>query len=382
MPTKTLPILSALTAIGMVLSACTTTDHDSSASDPEVAETVDSPPTQAPQVTSDVRSTSTTASEDKLEPASPGDPFSVNQGLSRTLNIGAVYEVAKGDTWGNDFAPSDLAGIAAQGFTAVRVPIKWSDWTAPTPPFGIDEAIFEQIDAVVEEALNNGLSIVLDVHHYEELDADPEGEADRFLAIWGQIAVRYQDEPSSVVFELSNEPHDQFSGPILNDLLAEAVPIIRRSNPSRTIMVGPDQWYSPLQLDTFELPDDDNLIVTMHYYEPFPFTHQGASWVDDSDTWTGTTFADPQDRLVIEEEFALVADWADQNQVPIFVGEFGALDGANREDRLAWTRFVRDRSEQYGFSWAYWDWATPGFGLYSHATGEWDTGLLDALLEP
>ncbi len=317
----------------------------------------------------------------EAETDSRTDPFVVNQGLARTLNIGAVYEVAKGETWANDFAPEDLDDIAAQGFTAVRIPIKWSDWTAPIPILTIDPVIFEQIDAVVERALLNDLSVIIDVHHYEALDANPEAEAERFLAIWFQIAEHYQDMPASVVFEVSNEPHDQFSGPVLNALLDHVVPIIRQSNPDRTIMIGPDQWYSPLRLGELDLPDDDNLIVTVHYYEPFPFTHQGASWVEGSDAWVGTGFADPDDRKLIEEEFVAVAEWADQNNVPIFVGEFGALDGAEREDRLAWTRFVREQSERYEFSWAYWDWATPGFGLYSHASGKWDSEMLDALLD-
>ncbi len=218
------------------------------------------PPTSKPQ-TSQIASV-TTETVQGLKT----DPFLVNLGLSRTLNIGAVYEVAKDETWANDFAPEDLDDIATQGFTAVRIPIRWSDWTGPEPTFSIDLTIFQEIDAVVERALENDLSVIIDVHHFEELDANPDTEAERFLAMWFQIAEHYQDMPPSVVFEVSNEPHDRFSGQVLNDLLAQAVEVIRRSNPDRTIMVGPDQWYSPLRLDTLDLPDDDNLIVTVHYY--------------------------------------------------------------------------------------------------------------------
>lgn len=325
--------------------------------------------------------TSELVSTTRVEDSPETDPFTVNQGLARTLNIGAVFEVARGETWANDFAPEDLDDVVAQGFTAVRIPIKWSDWAGQSPPFSIDPVIYEQIDAVVERALRNDLSVVIDVHHYEELDADPEGEAERFLAIWFQIAEHYQNMSNSVVFEISNEPHDQFSGDALNNLLADAVTVVRQSNPDRTIMIGPDQWYSPLRLDELELPDDDNLIVTVHQYEPFPFTHQGASWVEGSDAWIGTRFNDPADRQLLEEEFVVVAEWAAENNVPIFVGEFGALDGAERQDRLDWTRFVRQQSELHDFSWAYWDWASPGFGLYSHESGKWDTELLGALLD-
>ncbi len=379
--------LPALTSLLILVGACTASADEPGGVGQEAADSIAPESTESTTTASVVGSgeVQTTAPEvvstSKVEASLETDPFIVNQGLARTLNIGAVYEVAKGETWANDFAPEDLDEIAAQGFTAVRIPIKWSDWTAPVPILTIDPEIFEQIDAVVDRALLNDLSVVIDVHHFEELDANPEAEAERFLAIWFQIAEHYQDMPLSVVFEVSNEPHDQFSGPVLNALLDHVVPIIRQSNPDRTIMIGPDQWYSPLQLDDLVLPDDDNLIVTVHYYEPFPFTHQGASWVEGSDAWVGTGFSDPEDRELIEAEFALVAEWADQNNVPIFVGEFGALDGAEREDRLAWTLFVREQSERYEFSWAYWDWATPGFGVYSHASGKWDIEMLDALLD-
>ncbi len=375
--------LLALVAITFLAGACTATRDDSTSGEQLAAEAIASDPTTTEPLasTSDTRPPTTKSSVTTEEQSvQKTDPFMVNQGLARTLNIGAVYEVARGETWGNDFAPQDLDDIAAQGFTAVRIPIKWSDWAEPAPTFSIDEAIYQEIDAVIDRALENDLSVIIDVHHYEELDANPEAEAERFLAIWFQIAEHYQDTPPSVVFEVSNEPHDQFSGDVLNALLDQVVPIIRQSNPDRTIMIGPDQWYSPLQLIDLELPDDDNLIVTVHYYEPFPFTHQGASWVDGSDAWIGTRFREPEDHVVIEEEFILVAEWAAENNVPVFVGEFGALDRAAQQDRLAWTRFVRQQSEQYEFSWAYWDWATPGFGLYGHASGKWDEEMLEALM--
>ena len=310
------------------------------------------------------------------------DPFVVNQGLARTLNLGAVFEVGRGETWGNDFEPADLDSIAAAGFSAVRVPIRWSDWASRESPFIIEAELFDQIDAVVDRAATNQLHVIIDVHHYEELDANPTKEAERFLSLWGQIADHYQEAPASVVFELANEPHDAFSGAELNNILAEAVDVIRGTNPNRTIMIGPDQWYSPLRLPMLELPDDDNLIVTVHYYEPFPFTHQGAVWVDGADQWLGTPFIEPDDRLLIEAEFAAVAEWAQAANRPVFIGEFGSLDGADKSDRLAWTSLVRQQSEAYGFAWAYWDWATPGFGIYSHELGEWDQELLEALLGP
>lgn len=313
-----------------------------------------------------------------------GDPWSANDRLAKTLNIGAVYEVGRYETWALEFDLDHLDAIASQGFTAIRLPVRWADWASEVPPYDIEEAFFDEIDLVLGRALANDLAVVLDVHHYEALDTNPEGERERFLGLWAQIADRYRELPNSVVFELTNEPHDQLGGDLLNEILSDAVEVIRSSNPDRTLMIGPGGWYSPLELDSLVVPDR-NIIVSVHYYEPFPFTHQGAVWVEGSSEWLGTPFDEAQDRQPIEREFGNVAAWATDNDLPIFVGEFGSLAEADATDREAWTTFIREQSEQHGFSWGYWDWASPGFGLYEMTPGDphggtWNEALLAALL--
>jgi hypothetical protein len=102
-----------------------------------------------------------------------------------------------------------------------------------------------------------------------------------------------------VYFELLNEPHGRFNDnpELWNDLLAKALRVVRESNPSRAVIVGPVGWNALWRLPELRLPADRHLIVTVHYYEPFAFTHQGAEWVSPSPptgvTWTPTqgTFA-------------------------------------------------------------------------------------------
>lgn len=308
--------------------------------------------------------------------------WEANQLLARTINLGGVYEVERSETWAIPFELEDLDSIANHGFTAVRLPILWTDWAEDQAPYTLEPEILVTIDAVVERALARNLAVIVDLHYYPELNADPQAHADRFVGIWAQLADHYQDQPTTVLFELFNEPYDKLGGDALNDLLAATVGVIRETNPHRTLVVGPGEWNSPLALEHLVLPPDDNLILTVHQYEPFEFTHQGASWVQGAEAWRGTGFSvDPgsEDATALVEEFALVAQWAKTNDVPVFVGEFGAMVDADRQDRLAWTRFVREQSEEYGFSWGYWDWAGPNFGLLNQQTGEWDAELLDAL---
>ena len=64
--------------------------------------------------------------------------------------------------------------------------------------------------------------------------SDPWSHKDRFLGIWKQVAEHYHEYPSRVLFELLNEPNDQLNASLWNQYLAEALTVIRHSNPTRT----------------------------------------------------------------------------------------------------------------------------------------------------
>ena len=116
--------------------------------------------------------------------------------------------------------------------------------------------------------------LIIDVHHYDEIFEEPEAHADRLAGLWLNIADRYKGLPTDTVsFEVLNEPNQALTAEFWNPMLADTVAAIRSVDPNRTLIVGPTEWYSVKQLENFEVPNDDNLILTFHYYEPFTFTH-------------------------------------------------------------------------------------------------------------
>ena len=125
------------------------------------------------------------------------------------------------------------------------------------------------------------VKLILNDHHHAELDEDPIAERPRFLAIWDQIATRYADRGDWLIFEILNEPHGQFSETpeLWNVLQAEALEVIRATNPTRKVLIEPVNFADMGSLDQLAVPDDPNLIASVHYYSPFDFTHQGAPWV-------------------------------------------------------------------------------------------------------
>jgi len=154
------------------------------------------------------------------------------------------------------------------GSTRSAYPVAWSKHAAQTAPLEISSAFFAEVDGLIDAALARELEVVIDVHHYDELCVDPDAHRERFLALWAQIGERYAGLPTTIVFELLNEPHGRLSGRRWNELLADALAVVRNSNPERDVVAGPAHRNTIAGLAELELPDDERLDVTLHYYLP------------------------------------------------------------------------------------------------------------------
>jgi endoglucanase len=210
---------------------------------------------------------------------SSADVFATNKLLAKSINFGNALEAPTEGAWGITLEESYFEAIKQAGFTGIRLPIKFSSHALNTAPFTIDKTFMDRIDWAVSQATSRSLAIIVDMHHYDELMTDPAANKDRFLGMWQQIATHFKDAPASVVFEIHNEPNGNIE-PLWNEYSSAALKIIRESNPTRAVIVGPNGWNSAWRLPELKLPDDKNLIVTFHNYEPFEFTHQGAEWVN------------------------------------------------------------------------------------------------------
>lgn len=303
--------------------------------------------------------------------------------LFRGVNLGNYLEAPKGQDWGYTWQPNHLRLIAEAGFDHVRVPIRWSDYALEEAPYTIEPSFFGRVDAVVDGALGLGLRVVINMHHYDLLTLLPSRHEARFLAMWRQIAAHYQDRPPELYFELLNEPHGALTPQRWNELLAKGIAAIRESNPTRTIVVGTAEWGGLYPLYYLKVPEEErNVLVTYHYYEPFQFTHQGAEWVDGSAPWLGTTWdGKPEELRAVASDMAYAALWAEKNNRPVWMGEFGAYSKADMASRARWTAAVAREAEKRGVGWSYWEFGA-GFGVYDPRAGAWREELLGALIPP
>ena len=312
------------------------------------------------------------------------DAFEMNAKIGRGLNMGNALEAPSEGEWGIVIQDEYLQAIADAGFNSIRLPVTWPTRSQSTPPYNINSQFFERVDHIVQTALSLGLTVVLNNHHFDELNEDPTAHRDWLLALWEQISVHYKDYPDELFFEILNEPHGAFNdnAATWNQLAKEALEIIRKTNPYRLVVIGPISWNAYDKIPTLDLPEEDRgIIVTFHYYLPFHFTHQGASWVGgDANSWLGTTWmGSPDERKDINDDFDSAVAWAQQHNRPLFLGEFGAYNRADDNSRYRWTDHIVRAAEKRGISWTYWEFGA-GFGVYDREKNEWRELLLKALM--
>lgn len=301
-------------------------------------------------------------------PAAP-TPSQAYFPVQRCVNLANALNAPVEGDWGYRIEDSHLDVIKAGGFDSVRVLIDWHSHADAEPPYRIDPAYFERIDHVASASLEAGLAVIIDMHDYNALYADPETHGPRATEIWRQIAEHYSDAPPELIFEPVNEPRDALSGIVWEALAGDLVRAIRKSNPTRTIILGGDNWSSLYGLTRLHLPDDPYLVATFHYYEPYEFTHQGADWFDDPPP-AGRPWGTTGEQRAVEGHVAEGAAWGRDNATPVFLGEFGAFEAATASSRRDWTRTVREAAEAEGLPWCYFDFTT-GFGVWDRETQDW-----------
>ena len=297
------------------------------------------------------------------------------------INLGNTLEVGKTTALGEGaVTAADFRRIRAAGFDTVRIPARFDDRSLSKPPYTIETAWLEKVQKTVDEALDSGLNVILDSHHFAPIHTDPLAAQPWHTAVWAQLAPRFADYPTDRLwFELENEPHDKFDDSNLRAVLDPALAAVRKTNPTRPVIIGGQNWSGIDSLATLTLPDDPNLYPTFHYYEPFDFTHQGASWVAPNIPPVGRQYGTQADARRLETDLAKVETYAARTGVMPFMGESGAYEAyIPLAQRVAYTKAVHDTFVPAGVPVCQWAYANT-FPLYDRKAGKWLPGMLGAI---
>lgn len=312
------------------------------------------------------------------------------------INLGNVFE-AENDgfggfdeaqfhsSWSETIVPEHFKALGDSGFNNMRIPVSWEEHVTPTETgCTVDPEWMKQVFWAVDLAIKNGMVVVLNAHHWNSIyDSKPDAEIPCLLDVYRQMMVEVVKYPAdSLVVETLNEPRGKLTSAKWNVLVDSIVNVVRAADPQRVVMVGTHNYNNASATSLLKLPSDSrNLILTFHYYEPFAFTHQGASFVEPSypvgKEWTATL----SEMRAVKNAFEGVKAWADVHDMPVYLGEFGAFGAADSVSRETWTTFMTDISKKMGFGWAYWEFCS-GFGVYDEDADVWNAPLMRALLHP
>jgi len=302
--------------------------------------------------------------------------------LKRGMNMGNALEAPEEGSWGITIEPEYFKAMKDAGFDYVRVPVRWDAHTSDKAPYKIDPVFMKRVKEVVDLAYKNNLKILINVHHFDSIMYEPDKYSEKLNSMWNQISTAFKDYDNNLYFEILNEPKENMSVGKLNILYEKVIKTIRKTSTERKIALGGIFWSNFASTATTFVPKDDkNIILLFNYYNPFEFTHQGASWVDGSGDWEGTTWiGTEEEKQRITKEFDFAVEQAKLKGVDLMIGEFGAYSDADMKSRATWTDFVAREAEKRGIAWTYWEFCS-SFGAYDAFSKEWRKPLLEALIK-
>jgi aryl-phospho-beta-D-glucosidase BglC (GH1 family) len=294
----------------------------------------------------------------------------------------------------------DIALIKAIGFDHVRLTIEPAPLFNAEDPSKLKDEYLKYLDNALDIILAHGLAVIVDIHPSDEFKVklnSNDRQIEAFATFWQTLAQHLSTrDPERVFLEVINEPMVE-DGYRWQGMQGKLITAIRAGAPRHTIIASGHRWSGLPEL-LFLIPyGDRNVIYNFHFYEPFAFTHQGA-------TWAGPTPAfyrnvpypsnpeniskildtihdeaarnnllrygeDHWDAKRIDLEIGKAAAWAAKYRVPLTCNEFGTFRNfAPAADRASWIRDMRTALEKYGIGWTMWDYAG-GFGVVNKQNG-------------
>ncbi len=308
---------------------------------------------------------------------------------------------------------ADLALIESMGFDHVRFTIEpaplFDEWDDPSK---LKTDYLKLFDAALDQILARKLSVIVDIHPSDEFKVrfnKEDRHVEAFAKFWISFAKHLSSrDPERVFLEVINEP-------MVEDLYrwqgiqAKLIAAIRLGAPQHTIIASGYRWSGLYDLLALEPYSDRNVIYNFHFYEPFAFTHQGATWAGPNLSFYKNipypsspeiiakvldSVTDEQARFNLfhygeerwnldrmDREISKAAAWASKRGVPLTCNEFGAFRRfVTPADRMVWLNDLRTVLEKHGIGWSMWDYAG-GFGVVERVEGKAkaDEAVLKAL---
>ena len=352
-----------------------------------------------------------------------GVPITIEQAkqaLAKGVNLSNWFnDYSNPAEYGNHFSSTDMQRIKAAGFTYIRLPIASTILFNESSPSELKPSPLGFIDQAIQSAIQVGLAVVLDPIHnsnddFEKKLATVSGFVDKVSIYWQAVAKYFSKyNPDQLFFEIYNEPHVGTSG-FANGvskswwwpMQGRFIHAIRQVTINHYLIAGAEGWNNRNELISNIPYKEENVIYNFHFYDPFLFTHQGASWagwppaieaagvpypsspnavdslikatphqeLKDALTWYGSQRYN-LDTLV--SWVKPVANWAKKYNVMVTCNEFGSYKPYSpRKSRLNWINDMRKALETNQVVWAIWEY-DEGFGWINYTNNNRSQPTID-----
>jgi len=296
---------------------------------------------------------------------------------------------------------ADFRQLKATGFRHVRLTLEPESMWDRKVPVKLDSAKVALLKADLAEIVREGLAVIVDMHpsdEFKEWHKSTSANQAAFREFWTAVARELKGtDHGQVFFETLNEPtwEDAEAWQAEQGRILAA---IRKEAPRHTIIVSGAKWSGLDDFLKMKIYSDRNVVYNFHFYDPFLFTHQGATWGWDITRYlknvpypsTPTSVAaiaqevenqearghllkygrERWDRTKIDDRLSQVDAFRKRHGVYVTVNEFGVYRTfAPPAARAAYLKDVVEAFDRYRIGWAMWDYAA-GFGAFEGAPGQ------------
>jgi len=182
-----------------------------------------------------------------------------------------------------------------------------------------NRSIYDDVIKYIDLVISNDMYVIVDWHILS--DNNPNNYKNKAIEFFDKISSKYKNTPN-IIYEICNEPNGGTNWNEIKGYATEVISTIRK-NSNNIIIVGTPTWSHDVDSVINNKIDDKNTMYALHFY-------------------TGSH----------KEEFRNKAKNALDNNIPIFISEFGVSDetgngGVYLDEANKWMDFIKSNNLSY-----------------------------------
>lgn len=298
-------------------------------------------------------------------------------------------KVSTETSWGNIKTTEEMIkGVKDAGFNAIRIPVTWGEHMDGDV---IQTEWLDRIQEVVDYAYNNNMFVIINMHHddyiwFNPAESEYSQDSQKLISIWEQISERFKDYGDRLLFEGMNEPRtidseNEWMGgtpeerAVINKYEQDFVNTVRASggnNSERTLIITSYAASAEtVAIDDVTIPDDKNIILSVHYYAPWKFSEGiDSNFTDEGKSELDNKFAELKEKFI-------------DKGTPVIIGEFGCVNATDNATRAEYYNYYISSARANGIKCFIWDngksSGESSFGIFNRSNLSWNEEILNGI---